>query len=561
MQKNPNRSKKALGSLSLIILLLIAAIIGGVISYLWVTGYYMSLKANIPNEGIVAITNLSFNPENATAFNVTLLNPSYSPSKNVGVAAIGYEGSNENIIHVVQGCLPALAPFNLTRGTSQTFTCVGNLTGYVNQTLVVSVYVMNGSGATSFIKIPYTKLLVSKIDFNSTTGVNNFKITLRNAPLSAANLTITTIGFYKQPVINNTFITPRLPYTLAPNKTVTLLVNQSWFSYATTGGSFPFVVSTKEGYTNSSSVQIPQLASSIQKINFNENDTNHFTVTVKNKVSTNTPLNVSSIEVTMDNGTVKNVTPALKSSTNGILGNSMSTFTASWNWTRYRDRSAGVTVFMLQGVNASGQQITPALSILNTTFPDSQHVLVRVENSQYSAEMANVTKITVTLENGTEKQVQIIQPPASPYLIGIGNVTLFNCYWNWQNYLNKTVTVNIYTTDGLVTSYTTRTPLANYTVYLAIPSTPVFSTSNTTAFNVTVQNSQASSGNATITRITVLLANGTERETSFMAQTLTPNSTLTFTCTWKWATYGNENIVICVYTNEGLGTIYVMKTP
>jgi hypothetical protein len=171
--------------------------------------------------------------------------------------------------------------------------------------------------------------------------------------------------------------------------------------------------------------------------------------------------------------------------------------------------------------------------------------------------------MTVTLENGTEDEVQITQPTTSPYLIGIGNVTLFNCYWNWQNFLNKTVTVNIYTTDGLVTSYTTRTPLANYTVYLAIPSAPVFSISNTTGFNVTVQNSQAPSGNATITitRITVLLANGTEREASFTSQPLTPNSTVTFTCTWKWATYGNENIVICVYTNEGLEAIYVMKTP
>lgn len=569
MRKNLSKNKKALSSLSLIILLLIAAIIGGVISYLWVTGYYVSLKEKIPEQGLVAITNLSFNPQNATAFNVTLLNPSYSPSNGVGVSAIGYEGENENTLHLVQSCTPTLAPFNLTRGTSQTFTCIGNLTSYVNQTLAVSVFVVNGSGSTDFMNIPYTQLLIRKIDFNPTIGVGNFTITLQNSPLSAATLNITKIGidYFTQGAINTTVhpITPTLPQTLAPNKTVTLTI-QGWSEYAAAGGSHQISVLTQEGYITTNYTQVPRLAFSIQHVNFNETDTKHFIVTVNNKVSTNTPLNVSEIEVTMANRTVANATPTLNSSTNGVLGNSTATFNASWNWTHYRDKSVLVTVLMMQGLNASSQQITPALSILNTTFPDAQHVLVTVKNSQYSAKVANVTKMTVTLENGTEIPIPIIQPPASPYLVGIGNVTMFNAYWDWnQTYPNKTVKVNIYTNESLVTSYITRTPVssANYTVYLTIPSAPIFNTGSITRFEVTVQYNQTYNENATITKITVLLVNGTEIDSTFTPQnqTLTPtNSILNFTCTWNWSTYRNTSIVICVYTNNGLKAIYVTKT-
>jgi hypothetical protein len=566
MQKYLGKNKKALSSLSLIILLLIAAIIGGIISYLWVTGYYVSLKEKIPEQDTVAITNLSFNPQNATAFNVTLLNPSYSPSDKVEVSAIGYEGENETTMHFVQASTPdlTLAPFDLARGASQIFTCLGNLAAYVNQTLVVSAFVLNGSGSTNFIKIPYTQLLIPKIDFNSTTGVENFTITLQNAPLSAANLTVTTIGidYLTQGAINTTVhpITPTLPQTLTPNQTVTLTI-QDWSDYATLGGSHQISVFTQEGYTASTYTQVPSLAFSVEQINFNQTDTNHFAVTVRNNVTTNTPLNVTRIEVSM-NGTVTDVTPPLNSSTNGVLGNSTATFTASWNWTYHRDIGVVVTVYMLQGINASRPQITPALSMLNITFPDSHHIFVTVKNSEYSARLANITRMTVTLENGTEEQIQITQPPASPYLVGIGNTTMFSAYWDWHTYLNKTVNVNIYSDEGLIISAATRTPAssANYTIYLTVPSAPVFNAASITRFTVTVQNNQTSSENATITRITVLLVNGTEIDSTFTQQTLTPNSTANFTCTWNWQTYQNQSIVVRVYTDEGLKAIYVTKT-
>jgi hypothetical protein len=563
-----HRNRKALSSLTIILLLLIFAIIGGLISYLWVTGYYLSLKEKLPNQDTVAITNLSFNPENATAFNVTVLNPSYSPSDKVEVSEIGYTGQN-GTLYPIQSSIPVI-PFNVSRGTSQTFICSADLAPYVNQSLSVSVFVVNGSGSTNFIKIPYTQLLIPKIDFNSTVGVKNFTITLQNAPLSAANLTITSIGFYEQPPFNNTNISPTLPLSLAPNKTATLLisgVNGNWSSYAIASGrSYPFSVSTKEGYTALVYTTIPKLAFSVQPPNFYETDTKHFTVTVRNEGSTNTPLNVSRIDVLMYNGTIKNVTPALNSSTNGVLANSTATFTASWDWTEYRDRTVSVGVYMLQGIpeNYSQTITTPALSALNVTFPDSQNALVTVENSQYAAGNASVENITVTLENGTEEPVQIIQPHTSPpYLVGIGNTTMFSASWNWTKYVNEPISITIYTNEGYSTSYATTTPssVSNYQAYLSIKSA-TFNKTDTAQFFVNVTNSIYSVEGANVTRISVLLENGTLINATITSQMVPNNgSIITFTCGWDWSAYQNKSIVILVYANNEPEAIYVTGTP
>ena len=566
MQKHLGKNKKALSSLSLIILLLIAAIIGGIFSYLWVTGYYMSLKEKIPEQDMVAITNLSFSPQNATAFNVTLLNPSYSPSDKVEVVGIGYRGASENLEHFVQSSTPTLAAFNLSRGGSQTFMCIGNLTSYVNQTLWVSAFVVNGSGSTSYIKIPYTELLIRKIGFNSTIGVKNFTITLQNAPLSAANLTITEIRIDTQAAINTTLIKPTLPYTLAPNKTVTLSFNQSWSDYATSGGAHRISVLTKEGYSASNSTEVPKLAFSIQQISFNAADTTHFNVTVKNQVSTNTYLNVTRVQILLNNGTKMNVTTPLSPSTNGVLGNKTATIKCAWNWTNYRNKGIIATVYVLQGINAtSSQQFTPPAGLLtiSTTmppvFPDTQHVLVTVQNSPYSTRPANITMIQIQLENGTLKTISGVNP-SLPRLVEIGNTTMFNLPWNWANYLNKTIDIIFYTSEGYSTFKVVTTPptTSNYQVYLSI-STAIFN--QTANFYVNVTNSASSVASANVTRITILLENGTEKDATLTTQMVSINSTATFTCGWDWSTYRNKSLVIRVYTNDGLKAIYVTKTP
>ena len=565
MQKHLGKNKKALSSLSLIILLLIAAIIGGIISYLWVTGYYVSLKEKIPEQDTIAITKLSFNPQNATAFNATVLNPSYSPNPIINVIGIAITGGAEATLHYV-ATTPSL-PFSLSRGTNQTFTCISNWAQYVNQTVIVSAFVQNGSGSTSATKLPYTALNVTQVDFNSTRGVSNFTITLRNNPLSVTYLNITEISLSFTPPINFTsLLQPSLPFTLFPNSSRTFTCNYNWLNESRIGGSYTLNVKTKQGYVATFPAQIPKLALTIQQISFNAADTTHFNITVKNQVSTNTYLNVTRVQILLNNGTKINATTPLSPSTNGVLGNQTATFKCAWNWTNYRNKGVIATVYTLQGINATYPQFvyTPPAGVLRIidvpVFPDTQHVLVTVQNSPYSIQPASVTKIEVQLENVTVTISDVY--PSLPRLVGIGNTMMFSIPWDWTNYLGKTVTIIISTSEEYSTfkAVTIPSSTSGYQVYLSIASAPVFN--QTSNFYVNVTNNASSVASANVTRITVLLENGTEINATLTTQMVSINSTATFTCGWDWSTYRNKSLVIRVYTNNGLKAInYVPKTP
>jgi hypothetical protein len=142
---------------------------------------------------------------------------------------------------------------------------------------------------------------------------------------------------------------------------------------------------------------------------------------------------------------------------------------------------------------------------------------------------------------------------------------MFNCNWNWANYPNKTIDIIISTNEGYSTppfAVTTPSNISNYQVYLSIPYLPtIFNPANITRFSLNVTNNQFSVRNATVTRIAVLLENGTEINATITPQMVPINSTATFTCVWDWSTYRNKNIVILVYTNDELRAICVTQTP
>jgi hypothetical protein len=140
--------------------------------------------------------------------------------------------------------------------------------------------------------------------------------------------------------------------------------------------------------------------------------------------------------------------------------------------------------------------------------------------------------------------------------------------WNWTSYTNTPIDILVYYyihTSENSTYYALTTPssISNYQVYLsvagALPSGP-FNEANQGHFFVNVTNN-ASQINANVTRIIVLLENGTETPNTITSEIVPINSTRTFTCNWNWSTYQNKSIVIIVYSNNEPETIYVTETP
>ena len=135
------RNPRAISRLSLILLLLIATITGAFLSYMGVMSYYYL----IPEETSINITEVAFSAQNTTAFDVTLLNPSYSPS-DATISRIAVITS-DNIVYIINMTQPSL-PHKINPGKKETFTCLWNWSGHVGKKIKVVVFIDEGSGAT-----------------------------------------------------------------------------------------------------------------------------------------------------------------------------------------------------------------------------------------------------------------------------------------------------------------------------------------------------------------------------------------------------------------------------
>lgn len=135
----------------LILLLLISAIVGGVLSYMWTEGYYQSIGFQIPETATVTITNVNFDSQDLTFFDLALLNPSFSPSS-VSVAQI-MVSTEDGVLHNVEDVDPSL-PYELQISESKTFKCIWNLTDYTGKDIKVHVFVADGPGTNLETTVP-----------------------------------------------------------------------------------------------------------------------------------------------------------------------------------------------------------------------------------------------------------------------------------------------------------------------------------------------------------------------------------------------------------------------
>lgn len=71
---------KGISKLVLILLRLIDFVLGALLSYIWTMGGYAPPEFHLPSQANVTIEKVELDVQNARFFNVTALNPSYSPS-------------------------------------------------------------------------------------------------------------------------------------------------------------------------------------------------------------------------------------------------------------------------------------------------------------------------------------------------------------------------------------------------------------------------------------------------------------------------------------------------
>jgi hypothetical protein len=253
---------KGISKLILIFLLLVAFAFGALISYVWTMGFYAPFEFSLPSQPTIVIQNVAFNPQDASFVNVTLLNPSYSPSE-AAVLLLEARTTDDGLRHAFDVTSPA-TPYVLGKGKTQTFTCYWNWANYsgivlppsAGKTVEIRVLSENDMGEYATVAKPFVSLSITDASFNSTVSLSSFNVTVQNLETSVTYANITSITVDVSENITADTITPSLPYGLAPGApAVTFTVPWDWTSYR--NQTVIITVHTRQGYIAYHTITLP----------------------------------------------------------------------------------------------------------------------------------------------------------------------------------------------------------------------------------------------------------------------------------------------------------------
>jgi len=346
------RNVKAISKLLLVLLLLLAMIVGAILSYLWVMGYYISLDRVYPEDVTINITECTFDEQNPSFFNVTIQCPTSYKSKEPANITQIMVSTEDGVLHDEIDTGPSLPYKFQNKGELETFNCLWNWANYTGETIEIIALVAEGSGSAFEVEAPSVELTI-----------------------------------------------------IAVNATVA--------------------------------------------------DTTYFNVTLYNSEDSVIDLDVTQITLTMEDGTILEITEIDPSLPHLLSPGSHTMFKCSWNWTNYRGRNATIIVYTSQGHIAYSPLHTtdPILLTVESVLFDPANTTyfnATVLNSEYSVTQANITLITVTDPYGEIFEVTVEPPPSLPYSLPPAETVTLKCLWDWTSHYGQggTVMITVGTSDG-----------------------------------------------------------------------------------------------------------------
>jgi len=329
------------------IALIAAFTAGALLSYIWVVGYYVSLELKAPKKPAISIYDFTVSVEDPTFFNISILNPSFSPNR---VEILGIHVlTGDNIVHKITSTDPKISSegYTLDIGASETFRCSWNWTKYTGQSITIIVLVKDGSGGALNIKLPLIEIKITSLEFNPEEG-SQFNVTIENSNRSDDGIDLVNIKITDDNISYNVETYPSLPIRLNPSNSTTLTCKWNWFDHQ--NKTITLTVETLQGFIAEKIYKIPLYAILIiENVEFNPSDTSHINVTIVNPEKSLTQLNITDIRLILENGTtimLMETEPKLPY----IIGvNRRVTFTCEWNWSIYRGKEVTITVNTKQG--------------------------------------------------------------------------------------------------------------------------------------------------------------------------------------------------------------------
>jgi hypothetical protein len=548
------RNLRGVSAILTILLILAAAILGGLISYLWAIAPFYATPTNVN----LAITDTSFPLYHADHFDVTILNPSYS-SSGTNVTGIYLTVVNETEVFNITDTNPVL-PLFLDVGTSYTIQCNFNWGAYAGENITVGVIPQSGTGASATVQPAYVKLRDSAL-FDAAETVQSFVMSANNDPDSAINLTLTGVTV-DGTVLTSSQINLTLPYVLSPGSSADFTCNFNWEGHAT-----PDIVAiTAEGYDAEITYQVNSSALlTVDNVRFNQNNSDNINVTITNSAASGTPVDLANITIASGNITPTVIAgnqsnPAMPYTLN--IGSNV-TIDCPWNWTSEAQRNTNLTItaFTLQGFSSqpttfltpgpAAAQIDQVIFNLN----DTGHFIVNVTNMPYSLYTINVTQVSFN-----SKIINVTSPP-----IAAGQQTSISVNLDWSTYLGQTVGISALATYNV--NQTLLVSSQGNVTYFDV-SNVTFSEfdSGNPYMTVTVYASQLSQRNVTVTQILVQTSNGNQSIDGTItfppispSYSITPGTNQTFTCPWNWSQYAGQDVTVIVQTTDGFQASITLK--
>jgi hypothetical protein len=415
---------------------------------------------------------------NATAtcrqFNVTITNNANSAIN----LTLKYLYINQYSIGTAKR-LPAgqnvsISGINLPIGHNVTLQCLHDWETLTNPEILVETLEGYYANATAHATASVL-LLITNVTFNETNpDANDMSITVSNSNASSTAVDVKDIfltynnGTASQVYqINGSNTSPRFApyYTLGINKTVTFdhcIWNWGGFRNQTV----TIGVNVTQGFTpTTKTITTPSsLVLEITELNFNLNDTSHFSA------------KIASMPVSLGNASIINIkvngTQASNTSQIVPVGEEK-VFNCTFDWRSFRGKNANVTAELSNGEIISKSILLPIvnlkLSVNQSDFGGLAegatgilpYVNITVTNSVFSNKTVNITQIVFKTGNVTETADGTLTTPTllpSGYILNIGsNVTIF-CPWNWVLYLDQNLTITVQTAQGFSVSQTLQIP-------------------------------------------------------------------------------------------------------
>lgn len=557
------KNVKALSNLSIIILLIASLILGALLSYLWVMGYYLTLGIQIPKKPALSISDVVFDKQDTGYFNVTFFNPSYSSDAILKRIAIKTE--DDRLLNVTI-TYPIESPYTISKAENKTFECMWNWAGYTGQKIGVIAFVDEGSGPTYETATPFVDLTITGALFNSSRSVTYFNLTMQNSQNSVTYVNISQILVPTGP-LEPTQVSPSFGTQLNPGDKKTFNCTWDWTNYL--NKSIAISVYTVQGYFADHNVTYSMtkpLNVEITNVVFSESNMTKFDLTVRNRNESATSVDINRIILTLD-GIQKEINKTAPSLPQKLYPSNTTTFECLWNWTNYRGKDVEIIMLTVQNYNISYTKATPSpIEITEAIFnaANTSRFNITIRNSALYYASVNITNITLTFENGTvirEINGTTEVSPQLPNVLNQSSSRLFECLWDWTGYQGSNIIISVRTANNYIAQFLKVTPKRVILTITSISFDPI----STSTFSVTVRNSNLSVESARITNVTVTLENGTSIQVSSVSPSLPYslgiNSTVTFACQLDWTSYRGKNITITIYAEKGYVVSSLYTTP